>query len=434
MRYVLRLVPISADYVSLILLLTGCGSHEMATDSDPGHDDTDTPFEVRIEIKRDVYQGHHCFVDVYMDRADERFGAFDLMIAYDASALTLANIFEGDIYDCGWEYMAWQSHPEDCFVEAHGRIIRVNGIANIDDGPNQSDLDCTDAIPRPFTLFTLDFLVSNDRTIEGTWLPIRFYWCDCDDNVIGFGASSDSYRAISGVSRYVFDYDTPDLGDYIEDPANGFPSYAGVQEECFGSSDVIRYVDFMNGGIDIIMADSIDAPGCKVGDFDLDGIAHTFSDLIIFRDYFIYGRDSLGDYYNCVHRMDDINGDGKRLTVADLQYQSRIFAGDALPTDSLPLDSAEARVASDGVISVDHPMGAAAIRVIGEVTPVLLADSMQMIYAYDGATTNVLVHSLFSDHTFRGAFVQLPGVLPYVRLATPEGVLCDSVVFVEDSH
>jgi hypothetical protein len=281
----------------------------------------------------------------------------------------------------------------------------------------------------------LDFLVSDDRTLEGGWTPIQFYWCDCYDNVIGYGSSDDSYSAIGGVSRYVFDYDTIGSGGYIEDSETGFPGYYGVQSDCFGAggpANLTRYIDFTNGGIDILDADSIDVRlECLDGDFDMDGTGNTFSDLIIFRDYFIFGLESLGDFRNCAYLYGsaDINEDSRHLTVADLQYMSRIFAGDAIPTDSLPVDSSIVTIGADGTISVDHPMAAAYFRVFENVTPVLLADSMRMIYHYDGSATRILVHSLFSDETFEGDFIQVPGATFNVMLATPEGVLCDSIVY-----
>ncbi len=48
-------------------------------------------------------------------------------------------------------------------------------------------------------------------------------------------------------------------------------------------------VNFYNGGIDIVCADSIDARG----DLNLNGIANEIADAVMYTQYFLYGLDAL---------------------------------------------------------------------------------------------------------------------------------------------
>ena len=106
----------------------------------------------------------------------------------------------------------------------------------------------------------------------------------------------------------------------------------------------------------------------------------------------------------------DVNADGLTLSVADLVYLIRVIVGDALPYAKLGTVSANL-IDYNGTLSIDQEMGAAFIRARGNVTPTLLADNMDMNYAYDAANneTRILISS--QTESFSGEFLAVENVI-----------------------
>ena len=374
------------------------------------------PFEVQIEKTHDVIQGMHNYVDVTVNMGSEDLKGFDILIAYDASALSFQSAIEGDVYtQCGWEYFNYRYGPDgNCGSACPSGMLRVVGIAETNNGPNHPL--CFNPPALPFTLFSLDFLVTNDRTMECMYVPIRFFWMDCGDNSLAYSSIVDPVAVIQGVSRYVIDFD---LIGHIEDMFTGFPTYTGVQYECFDNDPQkplpVQFVDFLNGGVDIICADSIDGRG----DVNLNGTENEIADAVLFSNYFVYGLGVFNVNLQGQIAATDVNADGLTLSVADLVYLIRVIVGDALPYNKLSTVTAS-YVNNAGTIAVDQPMGGAFIVAQGNVTPTLLAEGMDMQYAFDGQNTRILITSMEAGVSFDGAFVTVENVIS-VELATYDG-------------
>ncbi|MFH1688053.1 MAG: T9SS type A sorting domain-containing protein [bacterium] len=376
--------------------------------------------EVQIEKTHNAIQGMHELVDVSMIEGAELVKGFDFLIAYDASALSFQSAIEGDVYtECGWEYFTYRFGPDgNCGSGCPSGLLRVVGIAETNNGPNHPDC-FTPTLPA--TLFTLDFLVTDDRTFECMYAPIRFFWMDCGDNSLAYSDVVDPMTVHQGVSRFVIDYD---LVGHIEDMTTGFPTYTGVQTECLegGGPDKpapVQYVDFLNGGIDIICADSID----DRGDINLNGIANEIADAVLFSNYFVYGLGVFNENLEGQVAASDVNADGLTLSVADLVYLIRIITGDAPPYPKVTPVTAQAFVTA-GMMSIDVPMGAAHVVVGGNINPTLLATNMDMQYAYDARQdqTRILVYSLEKDQGFEGEFLGgISGDVIAFEMATYEG-------------
>ena len=377
------------------------------------------PYEVKIEKVHAAIQGMHHMVDVTIEKGSEKMGGFDILIAYDASALNFTTALEGDIYTCGWEYFNYRYGANgNCGNACPSGLLRVVGIAETNNGPVHPDFECAAALVQPYTLFTLDFLVTDDRTFECMYVPIRFFWGDCADNSIAYHPVDDPMSAVQGVSRYVIDFD---LIGHIEDMYTGFPTYTGVQAECLvgGGDDKpapIQFVDFINGGIDIVCADSIDARG----DINLNGNMYEIADAVLFSNYFSHGLRVFTVNVAGQIAATDVNADGLTLSVGDLVYLIRVIVGDALPYPKLGVVEASYTF-EDGIISVDSKMGAAAIVVAGNATPTLLAENMEMAYAFDGANTRILVSSMEIGAAFEGEFLRVNGQVLSIEMATYEG-------------
>ncbi|MEW5995183.1 MAG: T9SS type A sorting domain-containing protein, partial [Candidatus Zixiibacteriota bacterium] len=286
----------------------------------------------------------------------------------------------------------------------------VVAIADINDGANHPV--CNDAAGR--CLFTIDFLVTDNRLYECQFVPVSFFWTDCGDNTFS-STSGDTLF----VSREVYGFD---LVGRIDDPNTGFPTYTGVQAECLTGQDPekpkpIQFIDFYSGGVDIACADELDARG----DINLNGVSNEIADAVLFTNYFIYGLSAFHININGQIAATDVNADGLTLTVGDLVYLVRVIVGDALPYPKLaPVEASY--VINDGVISVDAEMGAAFVVIEGKATPTLLADNMEMKYAFDGANTRVLVYSL-EGNGFNGEFLNANGEVVSLELGSYEGAV-----------
>jgi hypothetical protein len=268
----------------------------------------------------------------------------------------------------------------------------------------------------PVILANMRFLVTNDRTLECQYVPIRFFWYNCGDNTLSNYDGSELY-----LSQKVFEYTefgNPFLGGEMSDPLVGFPTYQGAQAECTYEQNgkvAKPNIDFQNGGIDIICADSIDAPG----DINLNGIPYEIADAVMFTNYFVSGLGAFTNIDGSV-AASDTNKDGITLTVADLVYLIRVIVGDALPYDKISPVAARVTVSKDGIFNSNQALGAAYVVVAGNVTPSLLASGMEMKSAFDGQNTNVLVFSL-DGNSCTGDFLQANGPVVSTEFAAFNG-------------
>jgi len=420
-------------------------------------------WDIVIENTENTVQGRHEFVTVTAEKGSERMGGFDFLIAYDASALNfqMADQYDPDLTDgllylydeCGWEYFTYRYGPfGNCGNACPSGLLRVVGMAEINNGPHHPT--CFRVVPPPYALFYLDFLVSNDFTLECNYVPIRFFWMDCGDNTI---SSKDGDTL--WVSRNVFDkgggpqsggplfppteVDTFSFGIYtyyeITDMYADFPTYTGVQlDPCIDSSlgynwvwnpithdsEKVwkvpqQFINFYNGGIDIVCVAELD----DRGDINLNGNKNEIADAVMFTNYFIYGLGIFHLNQPAQIAATDVNADGLALSVADLVYQIRVIIGDALPYPKLAPVAANYTV-DHGIISVDAEMGAAYVVVEGDATPSLLADQMDIKYNYDAEqnVTRVLVYSL-KGNGFSGEFLNANGTVVSLELGSYEGAV-----------
>jgi len=413
------------------------------TDQFGGSADCDITFDVsassgyvvRIEKTHNTLQGNFEDVDVLLQKALlDGLGGFSFLISYDNSALSLqgANTITSDLYgpnpDCGWESFTYRFGANgNCSGGCPSGLVTVVGIAETNNGNNHPNALCVPnyipTIPPDVIMFTLKFLVSNDATLNCSYVPIRFFWVDCTDNTLSDAAGEDLY-----IANRVFDYMNQDVE--IDPLLASFPGWAGVPAGFCANPDPnkpqpIRDIDFYDGGIDIICGDSIDA----VGDINLNGTAYEIADAVMFSNYFVYGYSALVyvlpyGYAGSI-AASDANRDGLTLTVADLVYLIRVVIGDALPYNKLS-PVAVNYTSDNGRLSAQGELGAAYVVVEGNATLTLLAHNMNMESKFDGKNTHVLVaphvyEGMTSMETFSGDFLAVNGTIISVDLSTPDG-------------
>ncbi|MCX6834349.1 MAG: putative Ig domain-containing protein, partial [candidate division Zixibacteria bacterium] len=277
------LSPIPGDFDICVL---ATDSAKVCDPCSPSNADT-CCFELRvvsldlvIEKKHDQIQGQLTDVSIsFMHQGSNwPIAGYDLLIQYDNSAICLQSAKEGKFFtDCAWEYFTYRFGPNgNCGPSACPTgVLRIVALAETTGGNMAVHPDCytNDGIPNPGPgsstakeLAILKFLVSNDRTLECQFVPVRFIWYDCGDNSLSNVRGDTLF-----ISNFVYDYagevGNPPVAQWndITGLDNTWPTVTGaLRAECDSihfKSELIQCANFYNGGVDIICADSIDAPG-----------------------------------------------------------------------------------------------------------------------------------------------------------------------------
>ncbi|MCP4569569.1 MAG: T9SS type A sorting domain-containing protein, partial [FCB group bacterium] len=358
---------------------------------------------VKIEKTHGTLQGH--FEDVSITTEDSRLqmGGFEFLIAYDATALAAVEVLPGQLLeDCGWEHFTYRFGADgNCGSGCPSGLLRIIALAEINDGPNHPS--CYGPPDEdPHELAKLRFLVTNDRTFQCMYAPIQFYWADCNDN---------AFSNVNGDSLYlgqrVYDFEGNLIWD--EDDDDQFPEdaripHVGAPDFCMSGDKTapIRLIEFWNGGVDIICADSID----DAGDINLNGVANEVADAVMLTNYFVEGLHAFKDHVEGSIAASDVNVDGTSLSVADLVYLVRVIIGDAnayakpIPTGSFNLVSRSGNSEATIDYDVSTPMGAVLLvfELEGQLSgsPELGegAADMEMIYSTVDGQLRLLIYDI----------------------------------------
>ncbi len=368
-----------------------------------------------------VFQGQHVMVPVMINAAANAIGGYDMLISFDASALSFQGAYIGDAFGpagCGWEYFTYRSGQ--CDGPCPDGDVSVTAIAETNNGPLHPECLLPDPLEAGTVLFNLDFLVTNDRTFECSFLPIRFFWMSCADNAL-----SDEIGDLLLISDAVFDGYDPESANLkmdIYNPLYGmYPTFFGAQDvDCFVHETKVplRAVSFENGGVHVACADEIDARG----DLNLNSVPNEIADAVLYSNYFVYGLGVFTVNTPGQIAASDVNADGLTLSVADLVYLIRVVIGDAVPSPKVAPIAVNYSIDA-GMVNVESAMGAAYVVVEGDATPILLVDNMEMAYAYDAGmhATRVLVYSMEEGASFSGTFLNANGNVVSTEFATYEG-------------
>ncbi len=394
-------------------------------------------YGVEIEKIHDQLQGHFTELAINLTKMDtlQGLGGFDLLIAYDPTCLSFSQAIEADgLYGadplCGWEYFTYRFGPYgNCGNACPSGMVQVIGMAETNDGANHPLCDVPffpDPLadpPTKLTMFYLKFLVTNDRSLNCQFCPVRFFWYDCTNNALSNGDGSLLYTSVG-----VYDYDNPNPINVL---GIDFPTYLGAQDECYVGHDPSKLppeanVDFQNGGVDIVCSDSIDAPG----DININGIAYEIADAVMFTNYFITGPTAFGptalDHQEASIAASDANLDGVPLTVSDLVYLIRVVVGDAVPYAKVGSIAADYSHES-GIMNVDAPMGAAFI--VADA-PASALNGVQVKQGIVDGNHHILVTGYDENAntfaSFTGDFVQINGNIISVEFAAADGSMVNA--------
>jgi len=361
-------------------------------------------FHVAIEKVHEQLQGYYTDVSITTQNSMEAMGGFDFLIAYDAPGLTFVEALPGQLLqDCGWEYFTYRYGAlGNCGDACPSGLLRVVALAETNNGPNHPS--CYGAPDTdPHELAILNFFVSNDRTFECMYLPVRFFWMDCTDNTI-----SSQYGDTLFLVDEVYDFEGNLITNYTE-----FPNYTGAPDDpCLdGDKEVpLRAIDFMAGGVDVVCSDSIDARG----DINVNGLANEIADAVMLTNYFINGLSAFGDHIEASIAASDVNADGLTLSVADLVYLVRVIQGDANPypkvepgTESIDIRTQLIDQQMTVTYNAENEVGAALLRFVfdGNVGAPILgsgADNMDLKYSVNGNEMSVLIYNIGDESIAAG--------------------------------
>ena len=365
------------------------------------------PINLSIDTTRALNGGS---VDVALTRSGVGIaGGFDLLVSYDASALTFLSASTGSLLDSlEWEYFTYRTGAGgNCTGGCPNGLLRLIAIADLDNGPSQHPV----VSAQPGELAILRFQVTGDRNFIGQCIPVRFFWNDCGDNV---------FSSVSGDTTYVDQsISSPDGSvlweeeDDVQFPESSRPQGLGAPDSCLigggpGKPLPERRICFRNGWV------CINEPPDDRGDLNLNGVANEIGDAVLYTNYFVYGSSVWSPPYQEVQMLaSDINDDGIVLTVADLIYLIRIITGDEQPfppggnpkmTPYANSGSATLRTEGDRLIVsttslVDVGGAWLVFRYSNTETgePMLLeaANGMTLRYNADAGELRVLVHPLW---------------------------------------
>lgn len=341
-----------------------------------------------------VYQGAFSNVPVYLDSMpDVDIDSLTILIAYDPKALTFILAEPGEMIS-EWSEFTFSEQtyqPED--VDTALELVKIVA-ARTSSEENKKAVELSGQ-----ELFSMQFYVTDDRNYECMYTPVNFFWLECGDNAIYYN-SGESMAYSENV--YTINWVDPNIPWHPLLPEDGTidddDHFYGAFDDCRnGDAQKIHStepsVDFYNGGLEILCANSIDY---TVGDINLNEIAYEIGDAVLFANYFIFGDTVFAIDKNKQILASDVNHDHEYLTLADLDYIIRVITGDAIPTSHLQHNQDTVSLAFVGdTLSVSSAidLGAAYFVFNGDVNFELLTTEFESKSDFASGKTRILLYS-----------------------------------------
>jgi len=327
---------------------------------------------MEISVENEGQVGHPANIAVSVDSLGFDISGFNLLLAVDQSSYVVNQIAPGQFFeDCEWEYFTYRIiHDSAQYYDLgdYTDLLNITALASVSSGftplcygsDSAYDLvqiECLLGLPYP------------GHWLDGMFLPIRFFWRDCEDNVLYSRNNDTVYTAAE-----LFEYGYPDPVDYP------FPGFGVPDPPCPDPPGqvAVNSLILQNGGIDVYC---LHFP--LKGDVNLNGIHYELSDLLLFVNYFIWGQIVFIIQPDWQLDQCDINNDGI-VSIADLVLFIRIVIGDIPPIlgppyKSIPQASAFLTMSKERnllMLDADRDIGAVYLRFVCENGQVLTSSDV----------------------------------------------------------
>ena len=342
------------------------------------------PARLTIEPQHMGLQGHLDTVRIVADSLDFAIGRFDLLLAIDQRATGFISVDPGMTVDtCGWEYFSYRlltDTADEYDLWHHTNMLTINGIASFDGRP-------VGAITNgQWELARLQVWSTHLYEYECEYIPLRFFFRDCYDNLL--------YN-VAGDTAWTADSLYEDVGPLSRPIDYPWPGFGLPGSECDGLPDltVVRSLLLTNGGIDLACVDSRMFGGG--GDLNLNGIRYEVADAVMYSAYFLHGVVVFPAPIEAAIAASDINLDGLPLTFPDLVMLVKIVSGIEFPSvwktaPGLAPGEAAVTISNDAlVVSTDRPLTGLLARFITDGAAVPDAADVQV--GRNGDTLTVLM-------------------------------------------
>lgn len=274
------------------------------------------PITIEIEKEMDALRGRLISIPIILTEGTAEVEKYDLKIRYNSRALTFYGITKSELYDIPgnyeWELSSYKTGDLSYVSQLETyRTIQIIGIADVENDEHQpADLFLSEGT----ILVYLNFHITYHRHFDCWFLPIEFYWENCNDNVVYFAGSP---QIVPGISDNVFDPHGMEITDY----SAGLPGIYGAPDDCLDALSAVRLVDFYSSGVDLVCHDDI----ASRGDLNLNGQPYEISDAVVYDNYFKWGLIIFDINLPEQIAESDINCDGTLLSVADYIMLVRII-------------------------------------------------------------------------------------------------------------
>ncbi len=374
----------------VLAVIAASGAHAQAPDS------AANKFEIEMGPLHQQFLDHYASIYVTKVAGSGDMHGFNLLIGYDTTVLEFVEAQKGEMFYEGWIY-EWEffdghtESPPPCeYGSCPTGLIRLTGIADLDNGEHHPlSLSLADGT----RLCALDFHVTADTAFDCSFSPVYFFWEECGDNSLVVDVSPSATLAVSDT---VYWWNNVEYQSYTPGPP--LPGISGLPDSCLVENpSAARYVDFYDGGVEILCEDSID----RRGDITCNGIAYEIADFDMFLNFFRIGLPAFYNHPEASIAASDVNADGLAMTIADIYYLNGVIIGafnpfpramkSAADTATLVLD----QDLSTRTVSFDHPVALGAVCCVfdGEITPTFLVDTSSHLceYYYNRDVTVVVI-------------------------------------------
>jgi hypothetical protein len=265
--------------------------------------------EISINRIDEAYGWQRKTLTVSADSIVNEISSFDLTIAFPQVSALVYDVRPGLVFEnCGWEYFNYRIIRADTVVtylpDYPVHLLNVTGLASLSGNPPPI---CSG---ESISLFYIDLVLERTFHRLDKFLPFRFFWRDCSDNILVSSSGEVAFGALG-----VFENISP---QQTHEPFNSaFPGYGFAPVACppGWSTTVENVLNFVNSGISPAVVDSL---GCEAGDVNLNGVYYEVADAVLFIEYFIRGLGVFVINPMGQIQQTDCNCDGYVLTVADV--------------------------------------------------------------------------------------------------------------------